>query len=46
MKIQFLKLVLQSATGCYYKLRKVIRSLTDFYYKVRQILQSLTITTK
>ena len=36
------EILLQSVTGCYYKLRQLLQSVTDCYYKVRQVLQSVT----
>ena len=33
-------ILLQSVTGCYYKVRQVFQSVTDGYYKVRQLLQT------
>ena len=38
--------LLQSSTGCYYKVRQVLQSVTDCYYKVRQVLQSVAVITK
>ena len=38
-------ILLQSVTGCYYKVRQVLQSVT-LYYKVHQILQSVIVITK
>ena len=35
-------ILLQSVTGCYYKVHQVLQSVTDCYYRVRQVLQSVT----
>ena len=39
-------ILLQSMTGCYYKVRQVLQGVTDCYYKMRQVLQSVTVITK
>ena len=36
-------ILLQSVTGCSYKVRQVLQSVTGCYYKVRQLLQSVTV---
>ena len=38
--------LLQSLTGCYYKVRQVLKIVTDCYYKVSQVQQNVTVITK
>ena len=34
--------LLQSVTGCCYKVRQILQSMVDYYYKVLRVLQSAT----
>ena len=40
------EILLQSTTGCYYKVLHVIQSVTDCYYNMREILQNMTVIKK